>query len=87
MGTMNRFECTKCDYGVTAPEGISIIGKEARSLNHAYSLISTKHEPRRLSHTGNVFKEITYLDVKKDKWLPLENLRKENSFRSQRIYR
>ena len=24
MGTMSRFECTKCDYGVTAPEGISI---------------------------------------------------------------
>ena len=24
MGTMNRFECTKCDYGVTAPEGISM---------------------------------------------------------------
>jgi len=74
-----RLEICRCE--------IPSIGKEARSLNHAYSLISTKHEPRRLHHTGNVFKKITYLDIKKDKWLPLENLRKENSFRSQRIYR
>ena len=29
--------------------------KEARSLNHAYTLISTRYETKRISHSGNAF--------------------------------
>lgn len=35
---------------------------EAVSLNHAYRLISEKFEPDRISHAGNVFRKMVYLD-------------------------
>lgn len=37
-------------------------GKEAISLNHAYRLISEEFEPKRISHAGNVFHKMVYLD-------------------------
>ncbi|BCG63905.1 MAG: hypothetical protein methR_P1651 [Methyloprofundus sp.] len=47
---------------------------EAYSLNHAYTLISQEFEKHRISHSGNVFKDIYY---KKDdnKWLPIDSFR------------
>jgi hypothetical protein len=35
---------------------IRLMNTEARSLNHAYTLLSQEFEPERLSHTGNVFR-------------------------------
>jgi len=47
--------------------------QEANSLNHAYTLISQEFEKHRISHNGNVFKDIYY---KKDKkWLPIDSFR------------
>ena len=51
---------------------IPSIDKDAKSINHAYSLISRAYEPHRISHTGNVFSKVYY----KDKyWHPLKQLR------------
>jgi hypothetical protein len=47
----------------------------ARSLNHAFTLLSAKFEVRRISHTGNVFTRIyCYSDTRKI-WHPLDELR------------
>ena len=61
--TLNRCQCT-----------IPILNNQkANSLNHAYTLISQKFEKHRISHSGNVFKDIYY---KKDaKWLPIDSFR------------
>lgn len=45
------------------------------SLNHAFTLISTKFETKRLSHTGNVFTKL-YFKTEKGIWSQLDNLRK-----------
>ena len=45
------------------------------SLNHAFTLISTKFETKRLSHTGNVFTKM-YFKTEKGLWSQLDNLRK-----------
>ena len=46
----------------------------AQSLNHAYRLISEQFEPRRISHSGNVF-ELGYCKPF-DRWVSLDALRK-----------
>ncbi len=46
---------------------------DAKSLNHAYTLISQEFEQHRMSHSGNVFKDIYY--KKDDKWLPIDSFR------------
>lgn len=46
---------------------------EAKSINHAYSLISQAFEPHRTSHTGNVFSKVFFKDG--SVWKPLEALR------------
>ncbi|MBI3249161.1 MAG: hypothetical protein HYZ50_21870 [Deltaproteobacteria bacterium] len=52
---------------------IPVLNKESQSLNHAFTLISTEFETKRISHTGNVFQRGF---VKKgEKWLSLDNLR------------
>jgi hypothetical protein len=43
---------------------IPALGQEAHSLNHAYRLISESFEPVRISHSGNVFNEMLYVDGK-----------------------
>lgn len=53
---------------------IPSLNKEARSLNHAYFLISDKFEPQRYSHVGNVFQQIWYINSDKQ-FFPLEKLR------------
>ena len=35
----------------------------AESLNHAYRLVSEAFEPERISHAGNVFKKVVYVDL------------------------
>ena len=46
---------------------------KAKSLNHAYRLVSQRFEPRRISHSGNVF-ELGYFKLK-DTWISLGDLR------------
>jgi hypothetical protein len=47
--------------------------REAKSLNHAYGLISEKFERERLSHTGNVFEQ-AFVEGERG-WLELDLLR------------
>lgn len=58
---------------------IPSLEETAKSLNHAYTLISTAFEPHRRSHTGNVFKKVFYKcrskDYRNGSWIPLEELR------------
>jgi hypothetical protein len=51
---------------------------EAKSVNHAYALISTQLEPARRSHTGNVFKCVYFDDgmLGRDYLCLLEEMRK-----------
>lgn len=58
---------TGCDCSIPALEG------KAFSVNEAYSKISTAFEPKRRSHTGNVF-QCVFVEVD-DNLVPLENLR------------
>jgi len=54
--------------------------QKANSLNHAYTLISQEFEKHRISHSGNVFKDIYYKKDEKDKddkWLPIDSFRDE----------
>ena len=61
--TLSRCKCT-----------IPILNnQEANSLNHAYTLISQEFEKHRISHSGNVFKDIYY--KKDDKWQPIDSFR------------
>ena len=54
---------------------IPLLEKEARSINHAYALISQTFEPERMSHTGNVFAKIYYFDGRQ--WCTLERRRNQ----------
>jgi hypothetical protein len=53
---------------------IPALNREARSLNHAYTLISEVFEPDRLSHTGNIFQRGYYSEG--EQWRPLDSLRR-----------
>lgn len=59
---------------------IPILQQEAKSLNHAFTLISTEFETQRISHTGNVFQR--GFVKHKDKWVSLDNLRGFRELRS-----
>jgi len=48
---------------------------EARSLNHAFTLLSTKFETKRISHTGNVFTRVYCYSHTRKAWHPLDELR------------
>ncbi|NOQ63965.1 MAG: hypothetical protein GQ582_05585 [Methyloprofundus sp.] len=47
--------------------------QQAYSLNHAYTVISEAFEKHRISHSGNVFKDVYYKE--NSKWLPIASLR------------
>ncbi len=51
------------------PEDVAVL-----SVNQAYTRLSEKHEPKRKSHSGNVFTQVYFLDGKL--LLPLEEARK-----------
>lgn len=63
------------DCGCNIPS----LEETAKSLNHAYTLISTAFEPHRRSHTGNVFKKVFFLsnfeNYTRGSWIELEHLR------------
>lgn len=40
---------------------------EAKSVNHAYTLVSTAFEPKRRSHSGNVFRKVYYASKLRDR--------------------
>ena len=46
----------------------------AQSLNHAFTLLSERYETHRLSHTGNVYTSMFYLESN-GRWYPLDLLR------------
>lgn len=52
---------------------IPSLEKDAKSINHAYSIISEAFEPHRISHTGNVFSKVYYQD--NSTWRPLKDRR------------
>ena len=52
---------------------IPSLAEEAKSINHAYTLISQAYEPHRISHTGNVFSKVFYRT--NGMWEPLKFLR------------
>jgi hypothetical protein len=63
------------------PGTIPAISLEARSVNHAYSLISEAYEGWRRSHTGNVFREVFFQSSDPDGlpwWRPLGDLRADD---------
>lgn len=39
---------------------IPVLNADARSLNHAYTLLSTAFETHRISHSGNVFTHVFF---------------------------
>ena len=49
--------------------------ENVKSVNHAYSLLSSKFETTRLSHTGNVFDKVYFCSKKANIWLRLRDLR------------
>jgi hypothetical protein len=52
---------------------IPLLGIEAESLNHAFTLLSQAFEPERISHGGNVFRKgFTRLN---SRWVSLDDLR------------
>jgi len=52
-----------------------VVFKEpAESLNHAFTLLSERFEPWRMSHTGNVYYRVLYREAN-NKWYPLNVLR------------
>ena len=53
---------------------IPSLNEEAKSLNHAYRLVSEKFEPQRLSHSGNVFR-VGYYAKPDHTWISLGGLR------------
>jgi len=54
---------------------IPMLNAEAQSLNHAFTVLSTKFETKRISHTGNVFARVFYYHEKSKDWHPLNELR------------
>ncbi len=53
---------------------IPSLGQKATSLNHTYRLISEAFEPNRISHAGNVFSEMLWVDS--EEWGDLNGLRR-----------
>lgn len=53
---------------------IPSLKQDAKSLNHAYRLVSEKFEPQRLSHSGNVFRVGYYVNPNHT-WISLDGLR------------
>jgi hypothetical protein len=53
---------------------IPIISKDARSVNHAFTLLSMEFETNRISHTGNVF-EKAHVAQPQRRWITLGDLR------------
>ncbi|NLC35348.1 MAG: hypothetical protein GX772_02685 [Alcaligenaceae bacterium] len=57
---------------ILMPEGFE--PASAKSLNHAFTLLSEKYETHRISHTGNVYTRVYYQE-RNGNWYPLDDLR------------
>lgn len=57
---------------IALPSGIH--SAPAKSLNHAFTILSEIYETQRLSHTGNVYERVFYQE-KDGRWCPLDWLR------------
>lgn len=68
------------DCGCSLPS----LGITAKSVNHAYTKLSEKFEPKRRSHTANVFNTILYLPKGQHNWRPLEELRQAKQIEFQK---
>jgi hypothetical protein len=75
---LGRLKAAKC--------AIPSLDKEARSLNHAYRLISEAFEPDRISHSGNVFEEMLYVDSA-GQGFPLDELRSMLEAKNENVLR
>lgn len=58
--------------------------KTARSLNHAFTLLSKEYEKHRISNTGNVYKQFFYQEGN-GKWYPLSDLRHGVQAQGERV--
>jgi len=66
---------------------IPVMDQEVQSLNTAYTKISEKYEPKRRSHTGNVFEKCLYYSNSTKKWETLDRLRNiEESKYQERLF-
>jgi hypothetical protein len=65
---------TKTPVLESCPCFIPALDEQAISVNHAYTLISTKFEPERKSHTGNVFTKV-FSKAQNGHWRALDDLR------------
>lgn len=61
---------------------IAALKETAGSLNETYTMLSTRLEPWRRSHTGNVFEKVFAKSPAMDAWFPLKPLREEILARS-----
>ena len=57
--------------------GVVALNREAKSLNHAYTMLSAFFEKQRRSHTGNVFQHATFYDQGRKCWRTLDELREQ----------
>lgn len=55
---------------------IPALAAEAKSLNHACTLLSQAYEKKRISHTYNVFTNVFYHDEAQGRLFPLDRLRR-----------
>ena len=68
-----RLRGTKPATLESVPCWIPSLEMKAKSLNHAYRLVSEQFEPARISHSGNIF-QIGYFNSG-DRWISLGDLR------------
>lgn len=73
----SELECST----VILPEGLP--ENSAVSLNHAFTLLSQRYEQHRISHTGNVYSRVFYME-ENAKWYPLAHLREGVRVRAER---
>lgn len=66
---------------VVLPQGLA--ETSAVSLNHAFTLLSQRYEQHRISHTGNVYSRVFYME-ENAKWYPLSHLREGVRVRAER---
>ena len=64
---------------------LPMLGQQASSINHAYTLVSTKLEPNRRAHSGNVFDLVYFLD--NEVWRPLRTLRDQAEAEFEKRFR
>jgi hypothetical protein len=73
----SELECSTVLLPVGLPE------KSAISLNHAFTLLSEYYEKHRISHTGNVYERVFYME-ENNKWYPIAHLREGVRARAER---